>query len=172
MAAARRHDYTAEEITTGLLAVIAWAGNHAAAERDLAERGVHVDAHTLMGWTRTTHFAEFQRLRDEHAPQIEAQLAHQFRDVAAKAVAVQMKALERAEERLDKNLDDEPARTASFAARAGQTAVDKLMTLTNRPQQITEKRDINEVLRSLAAQKIIVALPNGSDDQAQPPQGA
>lgn len=164
-----RREYTAEDITSGLMAVIAWAGNHAAAARDLAERGVTVPPQTLMDWTKTTHFVEFQRLRDEYAPQIEAQLAHQFRDVAAKSVTVQMKALEAAEKRLDAGLDEEPARTASFAARTGQTAVDKLMTLTNRPQRIVETRDIDEVLRSLAAQKIIVALPNGLAGEEPPP---
>jgi len=154
-------EYTQEQITTGLLAVVAWAGNHSAASRDLKARGLNISPPTLRRWTHEQCFAEFARLRDEHAPEIEAQLAHQFRDVAALSVRVQILALEKAEARLKAGDDIEPARTASFAARTGQTAIDKLMTLTNRPQRIVETRDVNEVLRSLSARKIIVALPSG-----------
>lgn len=202
--------HSQEEITRGLLAVVAWAGNHTAASRDLGKRGFAISVNTLKRWTAEQHFAEYQRLRDEHAPAVEAQLAHQFRDVAAHAVRVQMLALQAAEKRLEEGqqamvavtdlerqlagdslseeartylhgerdrlillhdeVGSEAARTAAFAARTGQSAVDKLMTLTNRPQRIVEQRDVNEVLRSLAAKKVVFMLPHG--EQSVEPEAA
>ncbi len=157
---------TQEDITRALMAVLACAGNYAAAVRELKNHGIGVAQTTLKTWATETHLAEFERLRDEYAPQMEAQIAHEFRNVAALAVEVQMLALTKAKKRLVSGEDTDPGRTASFAARSGQVAVDKLMSLTNRPQKIVEQRTLEEVLRSLQAKKVLVALPAGNGQAA------
>lgn len=153
-------EYTEDEVHRSLLAVIACAGNIAAAKRELEDQNVPVTESTLRRWVNHDHSAEYHRLRDEHAPDLEARLAHEFRDVASRAVEVQKLALAKALTRLENNQDDDPAKTAQFAARTGQSAVDKLMTLTNRPDKIIgDQRGIDELLRSLAARKIIHMIP-------------
>jgi hypothetical protein len=152
--------YTAKEVTTVLMAVVAWGGNVAAAVRDVgADHDITISEETVGKWIKDTHIVEYSRLRDEHGPELEAQLAHAFRGVAQRAVQVQVLALEKAQERLENNQDADPAKTAAFAARAGGTAVEKLMNLTNRPERITESRDIVEVLRSLSARNVLKVLP-------------
>ena len=48
--------YTAEQIDTGLMAVIAWAGNVTAANRSLkAEGKLNVSYPTLNGWVKSAH---------------------------------------------------------------------------------------------------------------------
>ncbi|NBV77933.1 hypothetical protein EBR66_07240 [bacterium] len=64
---------------------------------------------------------------------------------------VQRKAVEEAEKRLDRGADTDPARTAAALSKVSQVSTDKLMSLTGRPQVITEERGMSEILRSLAA---------------------
>ena len=95
MAEVSHSKWTEEQITRGLLAVIAWAGNCAAASRDLEENHQFVvPAATLRNWTKNLHHDQFERLREEHAPAMEAQLAAELRDSAAQAVVVQRKGME------------------------------------------------------------------------------
>lgn len=157
-----RTDWTREQVTMGLMAVVAWAENYAAAHRDLKERGLSVSYSTLRNWVTDIHREEYEELREKYADEKEKQMAHQFRDVAARAVHLQNLALDKAEKRLIDGDDHEPAKTAMLASNVSHRAVDRLMALTNRPTKITESRDIGEVIRSLAGLGVLVPLPAGT----------
>lgn len=150
---------TEEDITTGLMALIAWAGNAVAAANALkAEDKLHIAPATLRNWARERYAARYDELREKYAEQLEGQLAHDMREIAGQAIQVERLALEKAEAKLKRNGDDDPARTASHAARVAQSSVDKLLSLTGRPTSIREDRNMNEILRSLVA-KGVLQLP-------------
>ena len=153
------------QITEGLIAVIAWAGNCAAASRALkSEKGIVISAALLNEWIRGSHTAQYMELREKYAAQLEAQLIHEYRDVARQAVEVQRMALDRTREHLMENKDNDPSRTAANAARVAQAMTDKMLSLSGRPTSIREDRNLGEILRSLAAKGIIELPPDAVEE--------
>lgn len=142
--------YTQEEITRGLMAMVAWAGKAVDASKSLKEQGLDVPTSTLRTWIQTTHSDEYQELRSKYAHKLEEALVRDMREVAIRATRAQQKAVEEAEKRLERGADTDPARTAAALSKVSQTSTDKLLALTGRPTAITETRGLNEILRSLA----------------------
>src|ERR1700704_322551 len=94
-AAATRY-YSAEEITAGLLALCAWAGQATAASRYLkAEKKLEITPSTLSHW-KVRHSDEYNALREKYSARLEEQLAHEMREAAMFANKVERLALERA----------------------------------------------------------------------------
>ena len=148
--------YTAEEIETALQAMVAWAGNASQARRYLESKyGLQMTSSQLSHWKNHLHAARYDEIREKYAEGMEARIAHEQRDLAMLAAQTQRLAVERAHERLEAGEDQDPAKSAANLAKVAQSNVDKLMTLTNRPQQITETRNIQELVRSLAALGLI-----------------
>lgn len=153
--------YTEAEITEGLMAVIAWAGNCAAAERALkAEGKLDVAGGTLQRWIKGPHADRYAEMREKYADQLEARLVQEYRDNTGLALSVQRLALEKAQERLESGKDQDPARTAANAATVADKNVRNMLSLSGRPTQIREDRNLDQVLRSLMA-KGVLALPEG-----------
>lgn len=156
------HAYSQQEIDRALTALVAWSGNCAAAVRHLesiAEPGQRVPHQmTLLEWSRTTHWERYEQIREQWASKVEQTVANDMRDAAREAIEVQRLAVEKARERLERDRDDDPARSAANLARVAQSNTDKLLSLTGRPTQITETRNVNEILRSLVA-KGVLQLP-------------
>lgn len=158
-----RRSYTEEDITAGLMAMIAWAGNSQAAAKYLkAEKQIDVPLSTLNSWKRV-HGTRYEELREKYSGEMEASLAHEFRDVARLAVEAERLAIEKATARLRKGEDQDPGRTAANLSRVAQSSTDKLMTVTSRPTQITETRGAQEIVRSLMSRGII-RLPPGEGE--------
>lgn len=156
-------EWTEEHITAGLMAMISWAGNAAAASRYLTREGpCAINAATLSHW-KILYAARYDELRDKFSEQMETQLANEMREIARMAVEVERVALEKAQQMLLSNEDRDPGRTAANAARVAQSSTDKLLSLTGRPTQITETRGLQEILRSLAA-KGVLKLPEVAGD--------
>lgn len=154
--------FTEEDVTAGLLAVIAWAGNASAAARALeAEGKLKISSGTLSNWAKHLYVDRFNELRDKYSEQLEAQLVHEYRDVARQAVEVQRLGLERAHERLEANKDQDPSRTAANASTVADKMTRNLLALSGRPTSIREDRNAEEIIRSLMA-KGILALPEGA----------
>ena len=117
-----------------------------------------------MNWSRTTHWERYcEQLRETWQGKVEQTLANDMRDAARESLDVQRLAVQRARERLDSGRDDDPAKSAASLARVAQSNTDKLLSLTGRPTQIVENRNINEILRSLVAKGVL----NVADDPAQ-----
>ncbi len=159
--------FNQEEIDQALTAMVAYAGKAHTACKYLEANGapnlrVPTGA-TLMEWSRTTHWERYEQLREQWASKVEQSVSNDLRDGLRDAVEVQRIAVEKARERLEAGRDDDPARSAANLARVAATNADKLLSLTGRPSQITESRNVNEILRSLVA-KGVLALP---DEPAQ-----
>lgn len=161
--------YTDAQVTTALMALIAWCGNYTATSHALKSEGkMNVPGKTISEWARYTHAAEYAELRDKYSEQLESNLVHEYRDTARQAVEVEREALDKALMKLRAGDDPDPARTASHAARVAQTMTDKLLSLSGRPTSIREDRNINEILRSLVA-KGVVELPALAEAVADEP---
>jgi hypothetical protein len=147
---------TEEELTTGLMALAAWAGDCNAASRYLkAEKGMSVSPTVLKGW-KVKHAPRYDKLREDLQSQLEQSLGHEMREVAAHATLGTREAVEAARKKIRKGEEADPARAAANLARVAQSQVDKLMTLTSRPQQHRDTRDVLEVVRGLVNMGVLV----------------
>jgi hypothetical protein len=161
--------YTEAETLEVLIAVVAWAGNIPAAHRQLKAEGKHVPSESgIRTWVQRYHADRYNELREKYSQQMEAQLAHEYRDVARLASDGERKAIERAIEGLDAGTDRDPSRTAANLATVMDKNTTKLLALTGRPTSIREDRNLNEVMRSLVARGIL-QLPEG--EVAEEPNG-
>lgn len=151
--------YTQEQIDDCLTALIAFAGNASAAHRYLKAEGKRTPGYAaLLNWRRTKYWERFEELREKLGDQLEKTAANNMREIMALSQEATRMALEAEIKRLEDGKEDDPARAAANMARVSQSSVDKLMTLTNRPTQIVENRDVGEILRSLQARGV-VTLP-------------
>lgn len=145
-----------EDITTGLMALVAWAGNPTAASKALKSEGkLDITPQTLNSWAKERYPEQYAELRERFSEQMERELAHEYRNAARRAVEVQLLGLEKAAEKLDQNRDQDPSRTAANAATVADKMTGKLLALTGRPTSIREDRNIEQILRSLAAKGVI-----------------
>lgn len=150
-------EYTEDQVTAGLMAVAAHAGGYKRASRSIKweTHGFTVSAGTLSEWVRYKYPQRYMELRDKYRDQLEKQLADQQTDIAAQAVETAALAVEQARERLETGKDQDPARTAANLATVQEKAMRSSLTLQNRPSTIKETRDLPEILRRLAALKVI-----------------
>jgi hypothetical protein len=157
------HAYSQDEVDRCLQAMVAWAGNSAAAVRWLqanSPEGQRVPNHvTLLEWTRTKYWERYEQIREQMGVLKEKTISNDMRDAVQEAIDAQRLAVTRAKERLEKDRDPEPAKSAAALARVAQANTDKLLSLTGRPSQITESRNAEEILRSLVA-KGVLTLPD------------
>ena len=163
----RKREYSEDERHEGLLALAACAGSSRRAVAILAERGVEIPEGTLRAW-RSRMEDEYERLREEIAPKLEQELVRLARETAIYAAEVERKAIDQAEARLDSGKDIDPAKTAVAMSRIKATAIDRLFTLTGRPQTIIEHRRAEEMIRSLASLGVIEIAP---EDVQEIPDG-
>ena len=151
--------YTEAEITEALMALVATASNASAAERWLKSQGKRTPvSKTLTEWSRTTYLERFNELREKYRDKLEADLAHSMRDAARAATAATLEAVEAARQGIRNKTEKDPARAAANLARVAQSQTDKLLSLTGRPTQITETRNLEQIMRSLVA-KGVLTLP-------------
>jgi hypothetical protein len=147
-----REGYTDEEVMTCLLALVMCSGNVTTALEFLKqEKGLSPNKDTLHQWRRGKWAQQYDRLREKHVAELEATLAGDMREVAATALGVQMIALDQAKQRLLAGKEEDPARAAANLSRVMQVSTDRMLLLSGRPTQISESRDVAEILRGLVA---------------------
>jgi hypothetical protein len=150
--------YTEEQVTQGLMALIAAAGSAPTAAKYLQnEKKLEITADALNG-LRRRNGARYDEMREKYRGQLEANLVHENRDLARLAIEGQLEAVAKARAMLASGQDRDPARTAANLSRVSAAATDKMLSVSGRPSQITEQRGLQEVLRSLAA-KGVLQLP-------------
>lgn len=146
--------YTEGEKRNGLMALVAAAGSPKRAHELLKGQGIEIPAETLRSW-RNKRSEEYDSLREEWAPKLEAEMVREYRETAIYAAQVERKAIEAAEKRLDEGKDVNPHQTAVAMAKSRATATDKLQLLLGRPQHITEHRTVEELTRSLVGLGVV-----------------
>lgn len=158
-------DWTEDQITKGLNALLAFGGSPAAASKALKQAfDLVIPGSTLKVWRDSTHADRYTALQDEFGGQIEQAIIRDTRDLTRAAVQVERMAIEQAYEALDHGTvrPEVAAQIALNMSKIKQSNIDKLLALTGRPQQITEHRNANEIIRALAA-KGVLQLEAGDD---------
>jgi len=140
--------YTDQERQLGLTALAVCSGRRDRAHDLLKEQEVDIPAKTLYHWATKDHVDEYQRIRLEIAPKLQAQLADAHQALATDAASLEAKTIQKLDERLnsgeveDKNL----ANIFKAAAIAGGVHVDKAQLLNDKPTAIV-KRDPAEIIK-------------------------
>lgn len=169
-----RQDYTDYEINAGLTAMAICSGHRERAVTLLADQGVEIRASTLGDWCRKSKLALYEKVRQEVAPMLKAQMADMHQELAQSAGDLEREAVGRLKERLEADVVETKdlhgiARTAAIA-----TGIhgEKHLLYSGQPTQIVQ-RDISDVLRDLAAMGIKPELVEGTatemPDQASIP---
>jgi hypothetical protein len=151
-----------EDVTAGLMAVIGTTTFVEAAAL-LAGEGRSIGEKTLREWVKETKVTQFEKLREEWAPKIEASLANNLLENARLAAETERMAIEQARTELQEGRAKEPAKIARDLSQVKSQAIDKRLALQGRPTQITERRDVNEIVRALVGLKVVQVadLPPG-----------
>ncbi len=164
-----------EDVTAGLMAVIGSA-TFREAEQTLKAEGRDIHESTLRRWCKEDHAVRFEKMREEWGPKIEAQLASNLLDNARLAAATERLAIERAKTSLEDGSAREPAKMARDISQVKAQAIDKRLALQGRPTQITEKRDVNEIVRALVGMRVLQVasleqVPDATAASLQPSVG-
>lgn len=149
--ATRGPEFTPEEIERALLALALKGGNTQRA-RDLLELDSTIDrvpSKTALHEWKHAHAERFNELRDQTRPKIEADAVRDYAVIVARTNELHLQGLEQTAA----TLHDLDAKDASAAVKnlaiAGGVAADKLLVFTDRPNQITERRDPEQILRAI-----------------------
>src|ERR1035437_5816567 len=100
--------YSEEEITEGLRAMIAWAGNASSASRYLkSQKQIELPAVTLNG-CKTSLAISYDEVGGKYSGQVEAALAHELRDSAMPATQLTQLAKLKATEQIESGEEQDP----------------------------------------------------------------
>jgi hypothetical protein len=168
--------YTEEDVIAGMMAVIGHT-SYADAARYLQSDGREINEETLRRWCRETKTVQFEKMRDEWAGQIEAQLANNLLDNARLAAQVERQAIEATKDSLDNKTAREPAKIARDLSQVKAQSVDKRLALQGRPTQISERRGISEIVKALVGMRVAVieeaeVVPDATAASLRPPDSA
>jgi hypothetical protein len=140
--------YTPAEVEEALLELALCGGNSGEAHRRLSARGLDVSEPRLRAWRRYDHAERYVQLCNQHAKQVEQTIVAKARENARKAADVISQAIDKAAEQVESGKVD-AAKTALSLATAQGIQIDKALVLEGRPTVITERRDAEDILRSL-----------------------
>lgn len=145
-----RRDYTDQEINAGLTAMAICSGHRERAHKLLKAEGITVPATTLSDWTKRSRQDQYERIRQEIAPKIQAQMADTQQALAQDAAELEAKALIMLHQQMDSGALEakDAANIYKNAGIIGAVHVDKAQLLNERPTQIVQ-RDLSETLREL-----------------------
>jgi hypothetical protein len=132
----------------------------------LRQQGVATTVQHLRVWRdRDPAIRErYGKRRQELAPQIEGRLANDLLDNAQRASAVITVAVEKTRELLEAGKVQDPARVARDLSQVVTQSVDKRLAIQGRPTQITEHRDVGEIIRKLQAIGVIEIIDSTAED--------
>ena len=146
---------TEEDITRGLMALVAFRGNAKAASESLAKEGLlNIKPSTLAGWSHR-YMGRYEELRERHRDQIEKQIVGDSYELVSLAQELERKALSRAIDRVESGQDNDPSRTAANAATVADKTTRDMLTLQSRPTSIREDRGVEDLLRSLTQMGVV-----------------
>jgi hypothetical protein len=124
-------------------------GNAAMAADRLRDVGLEIPERTLRHWQTATHRERYAELCQGHARQLDDLITRQAREAAISAAEVEQRAWRLQMEQLEEGKVRDPSAVARNAAVSKAINIDKTLLLEGRPTQITEHRDIGEIVRSL-----------------------
>ncbi|HTA98678.1 MAG TPA: hypothetical protein VK730_13680 [Solirubrobacteraceae bacterium] len=123
----------------------------------LASEGITTTESKLKVWRDTMYADRVRKRREQIAPLIEEKLASDLLGNATLASDVTALAIQKTREMLEDGKIADPSRVARDLSQVGTQAVDKRLALQGRPTQITEHRDVSEIIRALEGMKVVVS---------------
>lgn len=160
--------YTAEDRAHALAALVANLGNIA---RTVADTGI--SDKTLRKW-REDYAEQYRDMEDTYARGIEAEIVQRARENARKAGEVVELAVEKAQTELESPRHisaGELAKVARDMSQVHSQNVDKVLTLTGRPSQITESRELVALVQSLENDGVLRIAPSTDSTAEEIPDG-
>lgn len=158
-----RRQFSHEEKRQMLALMVACGGSATRASEMLREQGVDVGPATLRSWKRYMR-DDYERIHADLAPKLEKQIETALRETAMRAAEVERKAIDQAEQKLERGTDYDPAKTAVNMAKIKASALDRLLTITGRPAAIIEHRTPEQLVRSLVAQRVLEIVPEDVEE--------
>lgn len=145
--------HSEEDVERGLLVLALSGGNATEASRTLAalDPPLKVNRSTLKSW-QTKYGKRYSEIASERVAELETIVLQQVRAAIVQAGTLQARVLERLLDAVDAGTL-EAKDLANILKSAGVTLginVEKMLLLTNRPTVIAEKRDVAELIQSLA----------------------
>lgn len=145
--------YKPEIILAGLYALAAHGGNAKSAENIL--KNIYGDDsptdRTLARWRSEQFPRRYQHILAEKTPELETLVEHQLVESIRLTGLTQHKILTRLHDTADEINKADLGKTAQQLAVTQAVGIDKFLTITGRPNHITEVRDANEILKALEA---------------------
>lgn len=140
--------YSAGQVDTILLTVAVHGGNAARAAVQLKDDGIHISGRHVAR-IKAAHATRYQELVKEHQQLLDDTLKHRARDIALRASESSIKAIEATDQQLDAGEHKDPSTAARNLATTFGIYLDKYRVLDDKPNHITEHRDIADILRAL-----------------------
>lgn len=147
----RGHEFTETEIDRALTALALNTGNIDRARETLKLDATltRIPSRAALHQWKHRHAERYDQIRTERRPSIEAAAINDYAAIVARTQQVVLEGIEQTAT----GLHDLDAKDASAAVKnlaiAGGVAADKLLVFTDRPNQITERRDPEQLLRAL-----------------------
>lgn len=121
--------------------------------------GYQCNETTLLGLVAHGEIADrFLARREELAATKERMVAADLLDNTELGTQVVRMALRRTLEKLEADTVDDPSRVARDVSQVVSQQVEKRLALQGRPTQITEVRDVSEIVRALAGMKVVQVI--------------
>lgn len=165
---------SADRLERGLLVLALCGGNARQAEQQLLLLDPPVKiSHDALGKWKTKYAERYAEIHAEHVAELEAVIVQQVREAILVAGTLQSKVLAALLLKVDAG-DMDAKDLANVLKSAGVTLginVEKMLLLTNRPTVIAEKRDITELLQSLARRVPGLIVDGTAEDIVAPALG-
>lgn len=113
----------------------------------------------------TPLFDGYQKRREQLAPRLEAKLADDMLANAQRATNAEAFCIERIEEMLAEGRVQDPSRVARDLSQIRTQSIDKRLALQGRPTQITEHRDVSELVNALVGMKVAEVVDSTATDE-------
>lgn len=146
--------HTEETVRLALTTMVACGGDAGEAYkllRDGSEEPLGLSKLILESWRDVRFPRLYAQIAEHYGRELEETVVVQMRELAAAAARVQRKAIERAGEGVEEMTAVEAAKAARDLAHVSGQNVDKLLTLTGRPTEITEERSAIQIARGIMA---------------------
>lgn len=159
----RLKKYTPQTVEIALLTLAMCGDNSGAAVRTLAAKGIKVEQATLKTWRQDQFPNRYRDIAERHRGAIEGEIVSNVRSMALRASEIAQRALDLEEKRIaSEQVSDASASLRNIATSIG-ISVDKILLLEGRPNQITEQRSSDDVLRGLTDRGYIDSTAEEAD---------
>lgn len=163
-----RGGHTPQLVETALLTIAMCGGNTQAAFDTLAAKNIHVGRSTLKAWQHVQFPNRYRDLAERYRASIEGEIVNNVRALALRASQVAQRALDLEEKRIAAGeINDASTSLRNIATSIG-ISVDKILLLEGRPNQITEQRSADDVLRGLRDRGYVDSTAEEDDGGSRP----